>query len=306
MTDHNLLSGRDSNYVYNAQSGQLTQETASGGQNITTGDGNKTISYYANGRIRQVIEGATTYRYEYDAAGNRTMEEVITSDIYGLSVHTVTRTTYDSNNRVERVTQHDQLLNKRIFDLITEYDANGNRRHVRAVSGYGPNVNGIVVTNAAPEVIRNVDDRTVRKGLTSQFRLLFTDIFRDAEQDALTLTIARSDGTALPSWLVATRDPNTGEIVFTANPSAGLADQDVVVRLTATETANAANTISTTFTVRVRSNTAPVLVQSGDVTLRVKTNLPWNKDLIASEHFRDVDVGDVLSLSIENPASLPS
>ncbi|MFZ5636354.1 MAG: putative Ig domain-containing protein [Pseudomonadota bacterium] len=306
LIDHNNLSGRDSNYVYSAQSGQLTQETANGGQNITVGDGSKVISYYANGRIRQVVEGATTYRYEYDAAGNRTMEEVITSDIYGLSVHTITRTTYDSNNRVERVTQHDQLLNKRIFDLITEYDANGNRRHVRAVSGYGPNVDGIAVTNNAPVVIRGVEDRTVRKGLTSQFRLLFTDIFRDAEQDALSLTIAKSDGTALPSWLVATRDPDTGEIVFTANPGAGLADQDVVVRLTATETANGANTISTTFTVRVRSNTAPVLVQAGDVALRVKTSQPWYKDLIASEYFRDADVGDVLALSIENAASLPS
>ncbi|GAA4797439.1 putative Ig domain-containing protein [Lysobacter hankyongensis] len=304
--DHNNLSGRDSNYAYDATSGQLTSETAAGGFGITTGNGTKTVSYYANGRIRQVVEGSTTYRYEYDATGNRTMEEVITSDIYGLSVHTVTRTTYDSNNRVERVTQHDQLLNKRIFDLITEYDANGNRRHVSAVSGYGPNVDGIVVTNAAPVVIRAVEDRTVRKGLTSQFRLLFTDIFRDAEQDALSLTIAKSDGSALPAWLVATRDPDTGEIVFTANPGAGLADQDIVVRLTATETANPANTTSTTFVVRVRTNTAPTLVQPGDVAVRVKTNQPWNKDLVASEHFRDADVGDVLALSIENQASLPS
>ena len=304
VIDHNNLSGRDSDYSYNASSGQTTGETAAGGSGIVTGNGSKTISYYANGRIRQVIEGATTYRYEYDAAGNRTVEEVTTADTYGMQVRTLTRTTYDSNNRVERVTQDDVLTGKRVFDLITEYDANGNRRHVRAVSGYGPNVDGIPVNNSAPVTIRTVDDRTVRKGLTSQFRLLFTDIFRDAEQDALSLTIAQGSGAALPSWLVATRDPNTGEIVFTANPSAGLADQDIVVRLTATETANAANTVSTTFTVRVRSNSAPVLIQAGDIALRVKTNQPWNKDLIVGDYFRDADVGDVLSLSIEN--ALPS
>jgi large repetitive protein len=304
VIDHNNLSGRDSDYSYNASSGQLTGETAAGGSGIVTGNGSKTISYYANGRIRQVIEGATTYRYEYDAAGNRTVEEVTTADTYGMQVRTLTRTTYDSNNRVERVTQDDVLTGKRVFDLITEYDANGNRRHVRAVSGYGPNVDGIPVNNSAPVTIRTVDDRTVRKGLISQFRLLFTDIFRDAEQDALSLTIAQGSGAALPAWLVASRDPNTGEIVFTANPSAGLADQDIVVRLTATETANAANTVSTTFTVRVRSNTAPELIQAGDIALRVKTNQPWNKDLIVSDYFRDADVGDVLSLSIEN--ALPS
>ncbi|MFZ2754287.1 MAG: putative Ig domain-containing protein [Lysobacteraceae bacterium] len=304
VIDHNNLSGRDSDYSYNASSGQMTGETAVGGSGIAAGNGSKTISYYANGRIRQVIEGTTTYRYEYDAAGNRTVEEVTTADTYGMQVRTLTRTTYDSNNRVERVTQDDVLTGKRVFDLITEYDANGNRRHVRAVSGYGPNVDGILVSNSAPVTIRTVDDRTVRKGLTSQFRLLFTDIFRDAEQDALSLTITQGSGAALPAWLVASRDPNTGEIVFTANPSAGLADQDIVVRLTATETANAANTISTTFTVRVRSNTAPALIQAGDIALRVKTNQPWNKDLITSDYFRDADVGDVLSLSIEN--ALPS
>ncbi len=304
VIDHNNLSGRDSDYSYNASSGQMTGETAAGGSGIVTGNGSKTISYYANGRIRQVIEGTTTYRYEYDAAGNRTVEEVTTADTYGMQVRTLTRTTYDSNNRVERVTQDDVLTGKRVFDLITEYDANGNRRHVRAVSGYGPNVDGIPVDNSAPVTIRTVDDRTVRKGLTSQFRLLFTDIFRDAEQDALSLTITQGSGVALPAWLVASRDPNTGEIVFTANPSAGLADQDIVVRLTATETANAINTTSTTFTVRVRSNTAPALIQAGEIALRVKTNQPWNKDLIVGDYFRDADVGDVLSLSIEN--ALPS
>ena len=65
---------------------------------------------------------------------------------------------------------------------------------------------------------------------------LFSDVFRDTEGDALTLTITRGDGSALPGWLTATRDPQTGEIVFTANPAANAADEDLVVKLTASET----------------------------------------------------------------------
>ena len=306
LTDHNNLSGRDSNYVYDAASGMLIQETANGGQGIVTGDGNRVTSYYANGKVRLLVEGATSYRYEYDAAGNRTLEEVTTADIYGMSVHTITRTTYDSNNRVERVVQDDLVAGKRIFDLTTEYDANGNRRHVVASSGYGPNVSGIGVTNNAPVVIRAVDSRTVRKGVNAQFRLLFTDIFRDAEQDALSLSISQADGSALPAWLTVTRDPITGELVFNAAPGAALPDQDVVIKLTASETANPSNATSTTFTVSVRANSAPTLLEAGDIGLRVKTSQLWTKDLVASDYFREVDVGDVLALSVENAASLPA
>ncbi|GAA4798967.1 putative Ig domain-containing protein [Lysobacter hankyongensis] len=304
LIDHNNLSGRDSDYEYNGESGQLRRETGAGGQSLGLPIGapaaDRKVSYFANGRIREIVEGATIYRYEYDAAGNKTLEEVTTTDTYGLQVRTRTRTTYDSHNRVERVVQDDLNANKRIFDLITEYDANGNRRHVRAASGFGPNVDGIPVVNSAPVVARPVDDRTVRKGMTSEFRLLFSDIFRDAEQNALTLGIARGDGSALPSWLQAAHDPVTGEVVFVANPPANLTDQDIVVRLTATETGNPGNTVSTTFTVRVRTNTAPVRIASGDIAVRAKSGQPWAMDLVATQYFRDADVGDVLSLLIEN------
>ena len=304
LIDHNNLSGRDSDYEYNAESGQLRRETGVGGQSIAAPAADRRISYYANGRIRQVIEGTSSYAYEYDAAGNRTLEEVTTTDAYGLQVRTRTRTTYDSNNRVERVTQDDLSSGKRIFDLLTEYDANGNRRHVRALSGYGPNVDAIPVVNNAPVVIRAIDDRTVRKGMTSEFRLLFSDIFRDAEQNALTLAIAEGDGTALPVWLQVAHDPVTGEIVFVANPAANLADQDIVVRLTASEVGNPGNAVNATFTVRVRTNTAPILIESGDIALHVKTGQPWHMDLVAADYFRDADVGDVLTLGIDN--ALPS
>lgn len=305
LTDHNNLSGRDSDYGYDPTSGQQTTESAAGGLGITAGNASKTISYYANGRVRETVEATgARFRYEYDAAGNRTVEESTFTDAYGLQVRTLTRTTYDSNNRIQRVVQDDLLSGKRVFDLITDYDANGNRRRVRAASGYGPNVDGIAITNSAPVVIRQVDDRVVRKGIPAEFRLLFTDIFRDLEQDALTLQITQGDGTALPAWLTASRDPQTGEIVFLANPGAGLADQDITIRLTATETGNASNTVSDAFVVKVRTNSAPVLVQPGNIALRVKTQQPWNKDLVASDYFRDADVGDVLSLTLEN--ALPS
>jgi YD repeat-containing protein len=301
LTDHNNLSGRDSNYGYSAASGQQTTESAAGGLGITAGNASKTITYYANGRVREMVEATgARFRYEYDASGNRTVEESTFTDAYGQQVRSLTRTTYDSNNRIQRVVQDDLLSGKRVFDLITDYDANGNRRRVRATSGYGPNVDGIVVANSAPVVIRQVEDRVVRKGIAAEFRLLFTDIFRDLEQDALTLSITQGNGSALPAWLVASRDPDTGEIVFSANPGAGLSDQDITVKLTATETANGANAISETFLVKVRTNSTPELVQAGNAALRVKTNQPWNKDLVVGDHFRDADVGDVLSLSIEN------
>lgn len=301
LIDHNNLSGRDSDYEYNGESGQLRRETGDGGQSIGAPAADRKVSYFANGRVREVVEGATIYRYEYDAAGNRTLEEVTTTDAYGLQVHTRTRTTYDSHNRVERVVQDDLTASKRIFDLLTEYDANGNRRHVRAASGFGPNVDGIPVVDAAPVVVRPVDDRTVRKGMTSEFRLRVTDIFRDPEQVVLTPLISKGDGTALPAWLQGVHDATTGEVVFTANPAAGLPDQDIVVRLTVND---GSSTVNTTFTVRVRTNTAPVRIASGDIAVRVKSGQPWAMDLVASDHFRDADVGDVLSLLIEN--GLPS
>ncbi|MFZ2752210.1 MAG: putative Ig domain-containing protein, partial [Lysobacteraceae bacterium] len=210
--------------------------------------------------------------------------------------------TYDSNNRVLRVVQ-DEVDNlgvpvKRIFDLAYDYDANGNRRRVVTQSGYGPNVTGIAVpNNAPPAVISTPADRTFRSGTSGAFRLLFSDVFRDAENDALTLTITQGNNAALPGWLVATRDPQTGEIVFTGTVPAGMADTDVVVKLTASETANAGNTISTTFTVRVRSNTTPV-ASTASTTFNAVVGKAFGRDLSAGVYFIDPDVGDTLSLSV--------
>jgi len=312
VVDHNDLSGRDSNYGYDdAGSGALVTETESSGAPIT--NVSRTTSYYANGQIREIVEAyGNRFRYEYDAAGNRTVEETTFTDAGGQLVHTITRTLYDSNNRIQRVTQDDLVTAKRVFDLTYEYDAVGNRRHVIAQSGFGPNVPAVPTTNTAPIVVgaesgtNPVSDYTVRKGIVAEFRVLFSDVFRDAEQDPLSLTISQADGSGLPSWLVATRDTTTGEIVFTASPAAGLADQDITVKLTAFETNNPANTTSTTFLVQVRSNSAPQLVVSGTSQLKAKTGKEWVQEIASTNWFKDADVGDSLTLTVDNAGSLPS
>lgn len=303
--DHNDLSTRDYNYEY-SPGGQVSYEHGSGGGVV---DAARSYTYYANGQLKRVSDSAGNYSYyEYDAAGNKTLEETYTRDGAGVLVHTFTRSWYDSHNRVQRVVQDDASAGaaRRMFDIRYDYDAVGNRRHVEVSSSYGPNAAAMPVTNTAPTAVRAVADRTVRKGILSEFRVLFSDVFRDAEQDALTLDITLADGSALPTWLGARYDAATGEIIFSAAPPAGSSDADIVVKLTARETANAANQVATLFTVRSRTNTAP-RVLSGDVAqLNAKTNRPWAAELPASMYFIDDDVGDMLSLTLDNVASLPA
>lgn len=306
-SDHNDLSARDFNYDY-ASSGQLAVQTGNGGQ---AADTTRTHQYYANGQLRRIEEngGNFTY-YEYDAAGNRTLEEIYTRDGAGALVHTYTRTWYDSHNRIQRVVQDDASVGgnaRRMFDIRYDYDAVGNRRRVLAQSSHGPNAAAMPVTNTAPTTVKTIADRTVRKGIQSQFNILFTDVFRDAEQDALTLDITQANGSPLPSWLGARYDAATGQIIFTAAPPADSGDADIAVKLTARETANAGNTVATVFTVRSRTNTGPRQLSPGVGLLNAKTGRAWAAELPAAMYFIDDDVGDVLSLSLENMASsLPS
>ncbi|MFD0727519.1 putative Ig domain-containing protein [Lysobacter brunescens] len=316
VIDHDNLSGRDSDYEYDPLSGMLMREVAVGGPAGTT-PGVKKVSYYRNGRVREVLEynsdvqnqsgqPTSTYRYEYDASGNRTMEYAKTSDVYGLQVQTVARTVYDSNNRILRVTQDDVndagAVLKRNFELRYDYDANGNRRRVVTQSGYGPNLQGVTPTNQTPVVASTPRDRGVRPGELSQFRLLFTDIFRDAENDALTLTITKGDGTALPSWLTATRDPQTGEIIFAANVPAGTPDTDLVVKLAVHEAGSPAQQASTTFTVRVRQNHVPEVLQGVSTELKATVGQVFAATLSATDYFTDLDVTEQLALSLTGPA----
>ncbi|MFD0726684.1 putative Ig domain-containing protein [Lysobacter brunescens] len=312
VIDHNNLSARDSNYEYDPLSGMLMSETVAGGFGLMTIDpvlnqyvqaaanGQKTYTYYANGRIRTITEsGGSTSRYEYDAAGNRTVEEVDATDRQGTRHWTVTRTTYDSNNRVLRVVQDDMAVtpSKRIFDLRYDYDANGNRRRVQSTSGYGNSVTPVGVSNAGPVLINPPRDSGVRPGEISQIRLLFSDIFRDPENDALSLTITLADGSPLPSWLRASRDAQTGEIVLVASPPAGAQDSEVVVKLTAFETANSTNTISTTFTVKVRQNMAPEARADAPAIPAAIVGQAFLHEISPYAHFIDLDVNESLTLS---------
>ncbi|HEY0506358.1 MAG TPA: putative Ig domain-containing protein, partial [Lysobacter sp.] len=300
LVDHRNLSGRDYDYSYAGN--LLTSEYAAGGP---VGAASKAYRYYANGMIAEILDGGLTYRYVYDAGGNRIEESTVGTDANGLAVNIVTRTVYDSHNRVQRVTQDD--AGKRIFDVLYEYDAVGNRRHVLAYSGYGPGVPEVPKAGTAPVVVRNVADRTVRKGRGSEFRILFSDVFRDAEQNRLSLSVSVNDGVP-PSWLQYRVDADTGEIVFTANPPAGLADQDIKVKLIATESeTNEHYSASTEFFVRVRDNSAPELVVGGTTTLpRAKIGKSWTQSLAASDWFGDVDVGDRLGLTVVNGGALPA
>ena len=105
LIDRNDLGGRDYNYSYNPVTGQLQFESQDGGASTI---GVKSYAYYANGQLREIKEtgtGGQIFRYEYDAAGNRTMEEVDATDAGQQRVQTVTRTSYDSHNRISQVLQ---------------------------------------------------------------------------------------------------------------------------------------------------------------------------------------------------------
>ncbi|WND82018.1 putative Ig domain-containing protein [Lysobacter capsici] len=307
LTDHNNLSGRDLDYAYDATTGQLTAESWANGPSAYA---IRYTTYYANGLIKALYEYGPnpTYRYEYDAAGNRTLEEVNTTDAGGKVVHTITRTWYDSNNRIQRVVQ-DDLSNgaaKRAFDLTYSYDAVGNRRRVQASAGYGPDSAEVPAINTAPQLVQSPPSRSVHKGATTEFALVFNEIFLDAQQDPLTLQISLADGSPLPAWLTARRDAATGQIIFTAQPAANAADQDLSIRLLASETGNPGNAAATTFTLYVRSNVGPQVFNTAPETIPVKVGTNLTKTLRAGDYFYDLDIGDQLRLSIDNLSSLPA
>jgi YD repeat-containing protein len=305
LVDHNNLSGRDHNYHHDAASGMLTGETAAGGEGASA---EKLITYYDDGRIKEIREddGKKWFRFEYDAAGNRTLEETYMRDGSNKLAHTVTRVVYDSHNRAQRVTQDDLSTgtSKRVFDLQYDYDAVGNRRRIVAKSGYGTNVAAVETVNEAPRVVAEAPNRAVRTGVTSEFTVLVSDVFRDREQNALTLTVAQADNTALPPWLTVQHDATTGELVFRAAPGAALAGTSVTVRLTARETGNTANAAYEDFTVQVVTNSAPTLQVGGTHEVKVKADQPWGMEIAAVDWFADSDIGDRLTLSVDNPAGM--
>ena len=294
LIDHNDLSRRDYDYNYDAASGQLISETNSDGLNRVT-------LYYANGQVREVQQNGSTYRYEYDSSGNRTVEETVTSDSRGKAVNVRTEIVYDSHNRMQRIVQDDNLSTQRVFELSYDYDAAGNRTRVVARTGYGIDTTPIDKIDQPPEVIGVPANRTLRSGVASQFRVRLSDVFRDPEGKPLSVSaigLAANQMTeiALPSWLTYQIDTVSGEVVFTATAGSLAADGgEFAIRLKASDSSQMA---VIGFVLRVGTNTAPVNVMSAPASYNVKINTPWTLELAASTYFTDVDVGDSLRIGV--------
>lgn len=306
LRDHVNLAGRSQHNSYDDITGQLTREDHSGGASLNVANGVRTTTYYPNGRIKAIYEqGSATpaYRYEYDAAGNRTVEEVDTRDDSGRVVHTLTRTLYDSHNRIQRVST-DELnasggVLKRIFDMSYRFDAVGNRRQVSASSGYGPDVNGVIRDNTRPMVVQPPPSRSLRSGRGAEFSLLFSDVFRDAENNPMTLTVRAGNNQAWPSWLQVGAPDANGRVRFSANPPAGIT-QSIEVILTATENGAGGLSNAASFFLTVGPNQAPAVIDASLPEVRIKTGQALNRDLWVGDYFRDTDVGDVLRLQFDS------
>jgi len=285
VTDHNDLSRtRDFNYAYDANSGQLVEENRAVGTTVTA---RKTISYYANGQIREIVEdGGNRFRYEYDAAGNRTLEETTFKDASGLIVHTITRTYYDSNNRIQRVTQDNitGAVTKRVFHITYEYDAVGNRRHVISLSGYGTNLGQ---ANPPPVYAGSLANRTLKDGVAVDFALP-AGAFTDADEETLTYSAQVQIGTVWQSLssVGLSIDPTTGRITGSAD---NLTQTSFNARIIATDPLG--QTATGTFVFNV-TNTPPVASTVPNQTAGRNQAFSFT----ASSYFSDVN-GSALTFS---------
>lgn len=250
LIDHNDLGGADYDYIYHAVTGQLIRTTRatstlmnvslSVGTGIdtsvptvdkvdgqaqtatqwpaTVGTGDRVQIYYASGLVKEIREGENWTRYEYDANGNRTLEETYTRDGGGTIVHLRTITTYDSNNRVSLVKQYDILRDytgaDRPYELVTvrySYDAVGNRR--RVTTGISTVAQPYPMTGYATVNLTSSD--YIRNYITSL-----------APETTFQVTATLTDGSPLPSWLTW----NATTMTLQGTPSVA---QSFTVRITA-------------------------------------------------------------------------
>ncbi|MCW7538237.1 LysM peptidoglycan-binding domain-containing protein [Aquabacterium sp. A7-Y] len=127
------LGGHTFTYTYNA-AGRLTAQSGSSKQDIV-------YDHYANGYIKSIWDRSTgAYTsYEYDKAGNRTLEAYVSlkdpKNLLGgvRDHHQYARITYDELNRIQTVQDPRATIQY-------EYDAVGNRR--RVYSYYHDGVDG--------------------------------------------------------------------------------------------------------------------------------------------------------------------
>jgi YD repeat-containing protein len=180
LRDHNDLSGADYDYTYDEVTGQLLGENSKWteeGRSYSTpvadywydrdwqqygmdsdlveydlpepellNDPKREYSYYRSGALKELKEGNNLFQYEYDANGNRTLEEAFTYDADGTLLHVLTRVTYDAHGRITKVTQRDLANGRSMLELNYDYDAAGNRRRVLAASAYDATAPGLDIT----------------------------------------------------------------------------------------------------------------------------------------------------------------
>jgi YD repeat-containing protein len=180
LRDHNDLSGADYDYTYDEITGQLRGENSKWteeGRSYSTpvadywydrdwqqygmdsdlveydlpepellNDPKREYSYYRSGALKELKEGNNRFQYEYDANGNRTLEEAFTYDADGTLLHVLTRVTYDAHGRITKVTQRDLANGRNLLELNYDYDAAGNRRRVLAASAYDATAPGLDIT----------------------------------------------------------------------------------------------------------------------------------------------------------------
>ncbi|MET4674915.1 YD repeat-containing protein [Luteibacter sp. PvP120] len=144
VVQHTDMSGATYQYTYDGSSGLLVSEsddwaskalagtTRPGYVTTPVGTGNTTTySYNEAGQVTLIAHGdGSSYSYTYDANGNQIEQRASTVDGNGAAVQTLTRTTYDSHNRIVEVDTDDGTASmKETF----AYDAVGNRRNISAL-----------------------------------------------------------------------------------------------------------------------------------------------------------------------------
>jgi YD repeat-containing protein len=311
VAGHGDLAGNNFDYTYDNLSGELVHQQSTADTSATVIPGGleagatdpmdradqRTTYYYANGLTRRVEEpGGVWSAYEYDANGNRTLEQTHTYDGRGLLVYVRTRTSYDSHNRVSHVYSEalnsDGTTNAVQLDLRYGYDAVGNRRVVVADSGYAFTV-GPAAPDAAPNLIGTPQSVFLKAGVATQLSLRAMDIFQDPEQQALTFSATFSSSA---TWLKfdANQFAATGELALVADSST-TAGQSVIVHLTAMDTAGKSRTVD--FTINVAADSPPT-ASSNNAPLVMLVGADSTLELDVGDYFNDVNAGDSLSLSL--------
>ena len=146
----------------------------------------------------------------------------------------------------------------------------------------------IANTNDAPTLANAISNQTIEEDSAFNFQLA-SNVFADVDQgDSLNYSATLDSGADLPSWLSF----NAATKTFTGTPT----NSDVgVTDVTVTATDSGSESVSNTFSITItNTNDAP------EITSTPITSI--NEDELYSYYvfYRDVDLGDKVTLSIES------